>query len=177
MIYLPTYVVKSVYDIDTAKLYAEGKRIMLFDVDNTLVSYQEKDASQRLIEFNKKLIEQGFEIYLITNNNDERIKKFTKFFPVTGFLTKARKPQGKRLKKFLNEKNINELEIIAVGDQLLTDVIAYRKNELDTILVKSIDRSTEHWYTKINRLREKNLLKKIKKVDEKIYQQIKELYE
>ena len=60
---------------------------------------------------------------------------------------------------------------------MLTDTIAYRKNNLDTILVKSIDRKTEHWYTKINRLREKNLLKRIKKENQEIYQKIKELYE
>ena len=177
MIYLPTYVIKSVYDIDFAKLYAEGKRIILSDLDNTLASYAEKRPSLSLKELYQEIIKYGFKIYLVTNNNNNRLLEFIKEFPVTGYLIKARKPQGKRLKKFIETENLNSREIIAIGDQLLTDTIAYRKNNLDTILVKSIDRKTEHWYTKINRLREKNLLKRIKKENQEIYQKIKELYE
>ena len=85
MIYLPTYVIKSVYDIDFAKLYAEGKRIILSDLDNTLASYAEKRPSLRLKELYQEIIKYGFKIYLVTNNNNDRLLEFIKEFPVTGY--------------------------------------------------------------------------------------------
>lgn len=47
-----------------------------------------------------------------------------------------------------------------IGDQLLTDIVCANKIGVTNILVKSISRKTERWYTRINRLREEKVLKK-----------------
>ena len=39
--HIPTYLAQSVYDIDYNKLYANGKRVILFDLDNTLAPYDD----------------------------------------------------------------------------------------------------------------------------------------
>lgn len=177
MKYIPSYVYKSIYDIDFDTLYASGKRIILSDLDNTIARYDELEASNKCIEWNQKLKKQGFKIYLVSNNNDTRIKKFSKTFMIDGYLSNARKPFIKRLNDFLKENNINKTEVISIGDQLVTDILGFNKLGVDTILVKTINMDNQKWYTKINRLREKNILKKIKKVDCEKYNQIKELYE
>ena len=64
-----------------------------------------------------------------------------------------------------------------MGDQLVTDISGFNKLGVDSILVKTIDQKNQKWYTKINRLREKNILKKIKKVDCEKYNQMKVFYE
>ena len=177
MKYIPNYVYKTIYDIDFDTLYASGKRIILSDLDNTIAGYDELEASEKCIEWNKILKEQGFKIYLVSNNNDTRIKKFSIKFQIDGYLSKARKPFTKRLEKFLKENNIKKEEVISIGDQIVTDIVGFNSLGVDTILVKTINQKKQKWYTKINRSREKRILRKIKKVDCVKHNQIKELYE
>ena len=177
MKYIPNYVYKTIYDIDFDTLYASGKRIILSDLDNTIAGYDELEASEKSIKWNKMLKEQGFKIYLVSNNNDTRIKEFSKKFNINGYLSKARKPFTKRLEKFLKENNIKKEEVISIGDQIVTDIVGFNSLGVDTILVKTINQKKQKWYTKINRSREKRILRKIKKVDCVKYNQIKELYE
>ena len=177
MKYLPTYVYTTIYDIDFTSLYASGKRIILSDLDNTIASYSEETPSKEMLEFNKYLRNLGFKIYLVSNNNDKRIKKFSEEFVIDGFLAKAKKPFTKKLEKFLSNNNLKKEEIISMGDQLVTDISGFNKLGVDSILVKTIDQKNQKWYTKINRLREKNILKKIKKVDCEKYNQMKVFYE
>ena len=177
MKYIPNYVYKTIYDIDFDTLYASGKRIILSDLDNTIAGYDELEASEKSIKWNKMLKEQGFKIYLVSNNNDTRIKEFSKKININGYLSKARKPFTKRLEKFLKENNIKKEEVISIGDQIVTDIVGFNSLGVDTILVKTINQKKQKWYTKINRSREKRILRKIKKVDCIKYNQIKELYE
>jgi HAD superfamily phosphatase (TIGR01668 family) len=177
MKYIPNYVYKTIYDIDFDTLYASGKSIILSDLDNTIAGYDELEASEKSIKWNKMLKEQGFKIYLVSNNNDTRIKEFSKKFNINGYLSEARKPFTKRLEKFLKENNIKKEEVISIGDQIVTDIVGFNSLGVDTILVKTINQKKQKWYTKINRSREKRILRKIKKVDCIKYNQIKELYE
>ena len=45
--HIPTYLAQSVYDIDYNKLYANGKRVILFDLDNTLAPYDDATPTDR----------------------------------------------------------------------------------------------------------------------------------
>ena len=175
--FVPTWYSKSIYDIDLAKLSSLNVKYILSDLDNTIAGYDELEASEKSIEWNKMLKEQGFKIYLVSNNNDTRIKEFSKKFNINGYLSKARKPFTKRLEKFLKANNINKEEVISIGDQIVTDIVGFNSLGVDTILVKTINQKKQKWYTKINRSREKRILRKIKKVDCIKYNQIKELYE
>lgn len=163
--YIPTYVYLSIYDIDFNKLYADGKRIIISDLDNTLLPYYEPLATNELKEWKNKLDEIGFKFYIITNNNDKRIKKLISSFEIDGYLTKAKKPSPKRLLKYLSDLNIKLNEVIFLGDQLVTDIKCANKAGIDNILVKTIDSYHQKWYTKINRLREIFILRKMKKID------------
>ncbi len=177
MKYLPTYVYTTIYDIDFSTLYASGKKIILSDLDNTIASYSEETPTAEMIKFNEKLKKLGFKIYLVSNNHDKRIKKFSEKFIIDGFLSEAKKPFTKKLEKFLETNNLKKSQIIGIGDQLVTDIRGFNSLGVDTILVKTIDQKNQKWYTKINRLREKNILKKIKKVDCEKYNQMKVFYE
>ncbi|MFR7880209.1 MAG: HAD hydrolase-like protein [Christensenellales bacterium] len=68
---------------------------------------------------------------------------------------------------FYKKNNLNKDEIVMIGDQLLTDIVCANKIGVTNILVKSISRKTERWYTRINRLREEKVLKKIERIDGK----------
>ena len=156
--YLPTFLSMSIYDIDFDTLYAKGKKVILFDLDNTIASYE---------EVNEKLTKMGYKIYIISNNRIKRVKEFVETFKVKDYLTLARKPFTKRVCAFIKKNNLNKDEIVMIGDQLLTDIVCANKIGVTNILVKSISRKTERWYTRINRLREEKVLKKIERIDGK----------
>lgn len=163
--HIPTYLAQSVYVIDYNKLYANGKRVILFDLDNTLAPYDDSTPTDKQLELNKKLKEIGFRIYILSNNHQKRTKLYTTTFLVDGYLVLARKPFVYKIKPFLKKENIEITNTILIGDQLLTDIKCANKLGLDSVLVKSISRKSEKWYTRINRLREKRVINNIAKVD------------
>ncbi len=177
MKYIPTYIVRSVYDIDFAKLYAKGKRIILFDLDNTLAPYDEHTPSTKVIQLITRLKELGFSVYLVSNNNKKRIGYYTNDLAVQGYIYKANKPFTYRIARYFSKHHIVKEEVIAVGDQLVTDVFCFNRLGFDNILVKTINVHSQKWYTNLNRIREKRIMQKMKKVDYNKYSQIKELYE
>jgi predicted HAD superfamily phosphohydrolase YqeG len=77
----------------------------------------------------------------------------------------------------LQENDISLESIVALGDQLVTDILGFNRLNLFSVLVKTIDKKSQKWYTKINRLREKRILKNIRKTNMEIYRKIEEIYE
>lgn len=161
--YLPTYVFNSINDIDFNTLYEQGKKVILFDLDNTIATYNQLDPTKSHLEFNKMLHNIGFNIHIISNNKGPRIKRFVENFVVDGYLTNAKKPFSKNTSLYLEKNNIKKEEVVFIGDQTLTDISCANNLCIDSILVKSIDRKTEKWYTKINRIREKCIIKRLSK--------------
>ena len=68
-------------------------------------------------------------------------------------------------------------EVIFLGDQLVTDIACANNLGIDSILVKTIDFKTQKWYTKINRIREKKIIKKINEINPEIANKIKSFKE
>lgn len=80
-------------------------------------------------------------------------------------MARTNKPNSNKLKKYLQQNQIDLSKTILLGDQLLTDIACANHLGIDSILVKTIDVQHQKWYTKINRLREKCILQKMKKID------------
>lgn len=78
MKYIPTFVVTKFTDIDFDTLYAKGKRIILTDLDNTLINYHKSTPSKELILLNEKLHKMGFTIYIISNNSKKELMNSVK---------------------------------------------------------------------------------------------------
>lgn len=175
--YLPTDVYLSIYDIDFTKLYAWGIKNIIADLDNTLLPYYIKEPTIELKEWLRKVKEQGIKFYIISNNKKERIQKVVNLLDIDGFLALAHKPSPKRTKAYLINQNIKQSETLFIGDQLVTDIKCANNLGIKSILVKTIDLKTQKWYTKINRLREKNIIKRISKINSEMGTKIQRLYE
>lgn len=173
--YIPDLVLNSYSELDFNKLYEEGYRIIISDLDNTLASYKETKPSDTLKEFIKTIKEKGFKFYLVSNNKEKRLKWFHEQLGTDGYLYHAGKPGIKKLVEFLKDEDINK--VIGLGDQLVTDILAFNRLNVYSVLIKTIDTKTQKWYTKINRLREKRIIEKIKKENLEIGVQIEKLYE
>lgn len=177
MKYIPMDCYNTVYNVDFNSLYSQGKRFILFDLDNTLAPYDELIMSKQVSEFLNKLTSIGFKIAIVSNNNTKRVKKYLNGYDIP-YIARSLKPffRGYRIMNSMLGAPKKE-EVLTVGDQLLTDVYGSNNYGYDVILVKSIKRSNEKWYTKINRKRTKNILKKIKEINEEMYLKIKEVDE
>ena len=171
--YIPTKIALSVFDINYNELYASGKRIILFDLDNTLISYYEDEPNEKLIDFGNMLLSIGFKVYVLSNNKGNRIIKFMSKFPATGAGYSMKKPFKSKIMKFLDWNGIRDYkEIVMIGDQLVTDILCANNVGVDSILVKSISRDSEKFYTVINRLREPLIIKRFAKCNKEYANQI-----
>lgn len=170
--FIPNECYKTIFDIDYNKLYEEGKRILLIDLDNTLISYSQNVLTKEVHELFKKLDEMGFKIVLISNNTQKRLITSIEDNDIM-YVYSARKPLKKGFKKALkNFSSYHKNNIILIGDQLMTDVLGAKNFGIDVILVKSIERKTEKWYTRFNRRLERRVLKKMSKKYPKVYEKI-----
>ncbi|MDD3172434.1 MAG: YqeG family HAD IIIA-type phosphatase [Herbinix sp.] len=134
--FYPKRLAPSSYDINYEKLYKEGYRGILFDIDNTLVGHG-ADATPRAIELFKKLKCIGFHTCLISNNSNERVSRFNKNIG-TNYIYKANKPSSKNYIKATEIMGTSIDNTVFVGDQLFTDVFGANRIGMMTYLVKPI---------------------------------------
>ena len=173
--YIPFDCYKTVFDINYKELYEDGIRYLLFDIDNTLLTYDELDPKKEHYELFRELKLIGFKVCLISNNHKDRVERVSKPLDVYG-VWDAYKPTKIGFKKALKLMGVtNRKEVVAVGDQIVTDVSGANKTKIKSILVKTIKKSNQKWYTILNRSREKNIIKRIKKINPDIYQKILEI--
>ena len=90
--FYPKRIADSAYVIDYKKLYKEGYRGLIFDIDNTLVEHG-ADASPRAIQLITDL-KDWFSVCLISNNNEERVSRFNRDIKLK-YIHKANKPAKK----------------------------------------------------------------------------------
>ena len=176
--FIPTIYKETVFDVNYTKLYESGVRLILTDLDNTLVSYKDDNVNEQLMNFIETLKAQGFEIMIISNNSSEkRVKEFAQKLNIE-YLSKAMKPLKGGFKKILKKasRKYSPNEVVAIGDQLMTDVFAANRMNYTSILVKAIDRKTEKWTTRFNRMLEKHVLKRIMKKHHNLYEEKLKFY-
>lgn len=176
--FIPTIYKETVFDVDYIKLYESGVRLILTDLDNTLVSYKDDVVNEELAKFILDRKSEGFEVMIISNNSSEkRVKEFAEKLDVK-YLSRALKPLKCGFKKILKKasRKYSPNEIVAIGDQLMTDVFAANRMNYTSILVKAIDRKTEKWTTRFNRILEKHVLKTIMNKHHELYEEKLKFY-
>lgn len=128
----------SVYGIDFEQLYKKGKRGIIFDIDNTLVAH-DAPCNEKSDELLKKIDEIGFKIFILSNNNEERVKIFIPNVRAD-YIAKADKPSSKNYIMALERMNLTKEETVAIGDQLLTDCLGAKKFGIEFIKVGIISK-------------------------------------
>ena len=131
----------STYDIDFEALYKSGKRGILFDIDNTLVEH-DADSDERSENLFAMLHQIGFKTCLISNNDEERVKRFNKNIG-TDYVYKAGKPSGRGYMKGVKMMGIRPEEAVFIGDQLFTDIYGAKRAGIRNILVKPLNPKEE----------------------------------
>lgn len=134
--FYPDEYVASTYKIPFEKLYEEGYRGVIFDIDNTLVPHG-APADERAKKLFARLKEMGFESCLISNNQEPRVKMFNEEIQ-TRYIFNAHKPSTKNYIHAMEEMGTEKDNTLFVGDQLFTDVWGAKRAGIHNILVKPI---------------------------------------
>ncbi len=161
MKFKPTMYMKDIYSVDFDKIYQMGYRVLFIDLDNTLVAHDEKKPNERVYELISSLKKRGFFVVILSNNKKKRVETFVEDLDVIS-LYSARKPMGFKYKRIIEEYDLRKSEILCIGDQIMTDVYGANKLNLSNMLVDPLAQK-DIVFTKINRLIEKRVYKKLEK--------------
>lgn len=156
-VFVPTRYVASVDRIDLEELYAQGKRALMLDRDNTLVPRDATCAPQEVAAWLNRARELGFKLYMVSNNwHRDQVLKSARELGL-GAISHAMKPAPFALKRALKKMGVPPCDAVMIGDQLYTDVWAGNLASVDTILVKP-QATADLWYTQIFRIFERRAL-------------------
>lgn len=155
--FIPDIYQKSIFSIDYKKLKEQGIKILLYDLDNTLIERGNYQISEKTVELFNKL-KKDFEIYIVSNSINHRKLRLVALALEVPYIKDSRKPFKTGFKK-LKLENIKPKEVAMIGDQVLTDVWGAKRMGYNTILIDPIN-NKEWLVTKINRVIENRILKK-----------------
>ena len=134
--FFPEEYVASTYIIPFEKLYEEGYRGLIFDIDNTLVMHG-APADERAKKLFAGLKAMGYDCCLLSNNQKPRVEMFNRDVNVH-FIYDAHKPSVKNYEKAMKLMGTDKGNTIFIGDQLFTDVWGAKRTGIRNILVKPI---------------------------------------
>lgn len=154
----PDYNLNNVYEIDFAKLKAQGIKCLMFDLDSTVMVSKSSTFLPETVEWFNTFIK-DFEVAIISNNkSDEYIANASKLAPCR-VIGRANKPNPNIMRDYLNSVEINPQNAVMIGDRPLTDILAGKLLGCKTILVGSIN-PTENLPTKFVRALERSTIRK-----------------
>lgn len=160
-VFYPRQDVNTIYDIDFNHLYDQGYRGVIFDIDNTLVPYDQHHPSDENHSLFETLSTLGFQVCLISNNSKERVDGYNKALGMMA-ISNGLKPFRKNFIKATNEMALPPQKVIMVGDQIFTDVLGGNRAGLYTVLVTPIQKK-EQFITAIKRGIERMVYNRYKK--------------
>ncbi|MEG0013652.1 MAG: YqeG family HAD IIIA-type phosphatase [Cellulosilyticaceae bacterium] len=156
--FFPEKYLASIFELNIDELIEEGVKGIIFDIDNTLVPYDEAEPNEKIIALFERIKSKGLQITLASNNTEDRVVKFNERLKVFA-IHKSKKPSTQGLRKAMQLMNLAPEEVAIVGDQVFTDVFGGNRAKIKTILVSPISEKDE-WITKIKRGLEKKILKR-----------------
>lgn len=130
----PDRYVSSFRSIDPAALRAQGIRLLLLDVDNTLVCVYTPGCPPDLARFAARCKAHGVDVVLVTNNTRAHFERVMKDHPGLDTETFCCKPLPFRLRAICRRRHLQPAQCAIAGDQLFTDILGGNLLGMQTIL-------------------------------------------
>ena len=147
--------------IDVEYMNMHNKKVIISDLDNTLISWDSKKNTKKLTKWLNKMRKAGFDIIVVSNNSEQRVKNFCRKLNLE-YVADAKKPLISGFKKALRKLNRQPEEAIVLGDQVLTDIFGAKNlGGARSVLVKPISK-TDAFKTRINRYFEEKIVSRLK---------------
>lgn len=141
MFFKPTYVFDKVVDITPEFLKKKHIKGIFLDLDNTLTTHNNPTVPQSSIEWVEKLEAAGVKLIIVSNNSAERVTPFANTLGLS-FIPCGKKPLTFGYTKALSALEIKKRDVVAVGDQIFTDVMGANLKGIRSIFVFPIELET-----------------------------------
>jgi putative phosphatase len=134
----PTQVARSVLDLDLPQLLDAGKRVLIFDLDNTLVRRGTKELDAGVSDYLAAVQAAGFRVGILTNRRrnakDPIVQDLGQDLPV---VSAACKPRRSGFIRMLNLMDARAEDAVMIGDRWLTDILGANCMGIYSIQVQS----------------------------------------
>lgn len=135
---IPRGVYPSVTDISPRALAEKGIRLVLADLDNTLVPYRATEPPAELMAWKEALEENGIRLFLLSNSRKPgRAQKFAEKLGIP-FQGHSGKPKRRGYLKAMERMGARPEETVMVGDQIFTDTLGANNAGVTPLLVRPI---------------------------------------
>lgn len=135
---IPRGVYPSIAHISPQALAARGIKLVLADLDNTLVPYKVTQPSPELIAWKEALRASGIELFLLSNSRKPgRAKAFAEQLGIP-YQGHSGKPKKAGYLKAMERMGVVPEETVMVGDQIFTDTLGANNAGVTPLLVRPI---------------------------------------
>ena len=154
----PCMYCKSIFDINYELLRNKGIKVLIFDLDNTIMMVDEEVPSPKVVKLFEKL-NSDFKIFIASNNVKERVRRIGKYMNVHAFYSVV-KPTKKIKKLLLHKYDVSMDKVAIIGDQIVTDIFMGNRLSMHTVLVDPLGEK-DLKVTYFNRWLERRIMKVI----------------
>lgn len=161
-LFRPDMYKKNIFEIDYKKLKKDGIKCLVFDLDNTLGLIEHEKCPEETRKLIKEL-EKDFLIFISSNNTQQRIDPYLEDLGIKG-VAWSLKPSTRSLRKIRKNEKLKKDEMVMIGDQIVTDILAGKRYKIKTILVDPLGKK-DLKITGLNRLIENKIVKYYEKRD------------
>jgi HAD superfamily phosphatase (TIGR01668 family) len=158
--YIPFATAPSLYDVSPSFWKSLGIKALIADLDNTLDGFKVMTPSATALAYKKQLDEAGIQLIIASNNTAHRVAPYAEKIGVKAAFWLL-KPLGFRLRKFLQKHHLEKDQVVFVGDQVMTDVLACHKAGVRCLLVEPLTKK-DSFLSFFNRRYERRIRLRIK---------------
>ena len=131
-----------VYDNVTAicpeRLARQGIRLVLADLDNTLVPYKVLEVEDAVQEWKRQLQENGITLFLLSNSRKPvRVEKLARLLDIP-YQGHSGKPKKAGYLRAMQRMGCTPEQTVMVGDQIFTDTLGAHRAGVKPLLVQPI---------------------------------------
>lgn len=162
-LFCPDLYISSLSAVDLKKLYHDGIRGLIVDLDNTLVAWEKEFPAPEAVEWLDAVEKQRLETCILSNSPGRRVSRLSEELGVPA-VSKAIKPRKRAFREAICILDLPPNQCAVIGDQLLTDILGGNRMGLYTILVVPVSEK-EFFTTRIVRRLERFILTRLKRRD------------
>ena len=135
---IPHGVYPRITDFDPAALARRGVKLVLADLDNTLVPYKATEPPPELVAWKQALEAEGIILYLLSNSRKPgRAQAFAQKLDIP-FQGHSGKPRKAGYLRAMERMGCTPEQTVMVGDQIFTDTLGANNAGVTPLLVQPI---------------------------------------
>jgi len=154
--FLPAHAVASLLEVNLDELWEQGKRLILLDVDHTIVKWRAEEFPEGIEDWVQRNKDKGFDLCILSNTrNPERLARLASRLQIETVRDKF-KPSPAMFRLAMIKFKRKPEETIMIGDQIFTDILGANRSGIDVIWVQKME-GREFAGTKVSRFGERLL--------------------